>query len=279
MSGTPESLKKIGRALRPEAPGLVAVLNNQADFERAEDEHWYRIPVQSAPDDLLKIRWIAFYLTKTFGPQKWSVRHWAKVRTITRARRVELLPQAKHHPRAEKLYYRLELGALQVRPEPIFSRRRRLIVFIPSIWRKFTAALEINDLVHGSPLEDRLWAAFKQEEIEAERQWWEGDKNTRYCLDFALFCPERNIDVECDGDTWHINRQRAPEDNARNNFLEQRGWHVLRFNTRQLTNDLADCVRSVTTTIRRCGGLILSDDSVKALPEPRAGGWRQGRLF
>ncbi|MCI0381068.1 MAG: endonuclease domain-containing protein, partial [Gemmataceae bacterium] len=231
MSATdnPGSVGDIHRVLPPDAPGLVAVLNNRADFDRAEAEHWYRIPVQSAPDDLRKIRWVAFYLTKVFGREKWSVRHWAKVRKITKARRVELLPQQERHPRAQNLYYRLELGALQTRPEPILSRRRRLIVFIPSIWKKFTTALEINDLVHGSPLEDRLWAAFKQVEIEAERQWWEFDRKTRYCLDFALFCPERNIDVECDGDTWHIKPEAAAHDNARNNFMEQRGWHVLRF--------------------------------------------------
>lgn len=279
-AGISESLKKTSRAMTPETPGLVAVLNNRADFERAEAEHWYRIPVHSAPDGLSRIRWIAFYLTKVFGREKWSVRHWARVSRITKAKRVELLPAEKQHPRAQNLYYRVELDAMQKRPEPIFSRRRRLIVFIPSIWRKFTTALEINDLVHGSPLEDRLWAAFKQEEIEAERQWWESDKKTRYCLDFALFCPERNIiDVECDGDTWHINPKTAAEDNARNNFLEQRGWHVLRFNTKQLTNDLAACVHSVTTTINRCGGLIRSDDSVKSLPETRPDGWKQLRLF
>jgi len=64
------------------------------------------------------------------------------VRSITQASRADLLPDELRHPHARNLYYRLELDALQVRPEPIFSRRRRLIVFIPSIWRKFTTALE-----------------------------------------------------------------------------------------------------------------------------------------
>ncbi|MEX2140380.1 MAG: DUF559 domain-containing protein [Pirellulales bacterium] len=275
----PVSLGGMNRALPPDAPGLVAVMNNRLDFDRAEVEHWYRIPVQSAPDGLRKIRWVAFYLTKAFGCQKWSVRHWARVRRITQVKRLDLLPAEQHQPRAQNLYYRLELGSLQTRPEPIFSRRRRLIVFIPSIWKKFTGALEINDLVHGSPLEDRLWAAFKQEEIEAERQWWEFDKKTRYCLDFALFCPQRNIDVECDGDSWHIKPEAAAHDNARNNFMEQRGWHVLRFNTRQLTDDLPGCVRGVTTLINRCGGQTMSDDSVKSVPEPRPDGSKQLRLF
>jgi hypothetical protein len=83
----------------------------------------------------------------------------------------------------------------------------------------------------------------------------------------------------CDGDTWHIKPDAAAHDNARNNFMEQRGWHVPRFGTTQLTDDLPGCVRSVVTMINRCGGLILSDDSGKAIAETRPDGWKQGRLF
>jgi len=41
------------------APGLVAVMNNRTDLERPQVEHWYRIPVQSAPGGVRDIRWIA----------------------------------------------------------------------------------------------------------------------------------------------------------------------------------------------------------------------------
>jgi very-short-patch-repair endonuclease len=262
-----------------DAPGLVALLNNCADFERAEAEHWYRIPVQAALEGIEDIRWIAFYLTQAFGPQKWAVRHWAKVKRIDQRRRVDLLPSQSGHPRAQNWYLRIALGPLQTRPEPIYSRRRRRIVFIPSIWQKFAEALEINDLVHGSPLEDRLWVAFKHEAVEAERQWWEVAKKTRYCLDFAVFCADRNIDVECDGDRWHSNPEAALYDNARNNFLEERGWHVLRFNTVQITSSLSTCVQSVATLINHCGGLLLADDSVKPLPRTDANGMQQKWLF
>lgn len=195
------------------------------------------------------------------------MRYWAPITSIGEVRRIELLPDEPDHPRANEAYYRLGLGQLRQRHEPIFSRRRRRIVFIRSVWQKFVEALEINDLHHGSPLEDRLWAAFKQEGIEAERQWYEGAGETMYCLDFALFCPQRNIDVECDGDMWHSNPERAREDNRRNNFLEQRGWHVLRFNTAQLTSTLPDCLQDVKNTIRRCGGLYLPDGTLRKFDE------------
>lgn len=115
------------------APGLVAILNNRPDFGRARDEHWYRIPVRTAPERLSEIRWIAFYLTQAFGAEKWSVRYWARVKGVTQVRRSRLLPNEPAHPRADQMYFRLSLSPLQQRPEPIFSRRRRRIVFIPSI--------------------------------------------------------------------------------------------------------------------------------------------------
>src|SRR5438105_2925507 len=115
------------------APGLVALLNNRPDFERAKTEHWYRIPVQTAPDGVEQIQWIAFYLTQPFGREKWAVRHWARVKEIRRVRRVDLLPSQATHPRSKNWYHRIALGPLQTRAEPIFSRRRRRIVFIPSI--------------------------------------------------------------------------------------------------------------------------------------------------
>jgi len=61
--------------------------------------------------------------------------------------------------------------------------------------------------------------------------------------------------------------------------MEQRGWHVLRFNTKQLKDDLPGCVRSVTTLINRYGSQIRSDNSIKSVPETRPDGWKQGRLF
>lgn len=81
----------------------------------------------------------------------------------------------------------------------------------------------------------------------------------------AIFSLRRPIELR------HIKPDAAAHDNARNNFMEQRGWRVLRFGTKQLTDDLLGCVRSVTTLINRCGGLILSDDSRDAA------GWVEAR--
>jgi hypothetical protein len=129
-------------SLPDDCPGLVAIMNDRTDFRKAQVENWYRIPVRSAPENLETCRWIAFYLTAAFEPGKWTVQTWAETLGITRVQRTALLPEQADHPRALDWHYRLTLGPLQTRPEPIYSRRRRRLVFIPSVWHKFVNALE-----------------------------------------------------------------------------------------------------------------------------------------
>ena len=75
-------------------------------------------------------------------------------------------------------------------------------------------------------------------------------------LDFALFCKKGRVDVETDGDTWHLNRERAPLDNARDNALQIAGWTVLRYNTRQIRESFqTECGRGLEASINKLGGL------------------------
>jgi hypothetical protein len=138
---------------------LVAIMNSQRDFEIACRPGWYRIPVHSV-ESLLKKRWppewLAFYQTKVFGREAHLVRYYARVSGIRQVFRWQLFPKEAPDDKAHKLYYQLMLSPLRELPHPIFSRRWRRIVFIPTTWAKFIRAAEINDLYDESPLEDRL---------------------------------------------------------------------------------------------------------------------------
>ncbi len=234
---------------------LVALMNNKRDFAIARDEHWYRIPVKSAPSAVVAHH-IAFYQTKIFGDEGWAINYWTEIKGRRIVKRRDLFPNQPGHARADADYYCLELGELKKLSRPIFSARGRRIVFIPTTLKKFQNALEINDLFHESPLEDELWEAFKTQSIEAERQYYLKAGKATYCLDFALFCGQGAIDVECDGDTWHAQRDRIPADNARDNALTTQGWAVLRFNSRALHDNLPDCMHKVRETINQRGGLM-----------------------
>ena len=243
------------------APGelLVAILNEPRDYHFARDEHWYRIPVTSV-HKFLRDRWpprrIAFYQTKIFEEERYSVRYFADVLDINRVGRRQLFPDEPDGVKSSREYYRLRLGPLQLLPAPIFSRRARRIVFIPSSWEKFTTAVEINDLYHGSPLEDRLWAALKRRNIPAEREEYLTASGQEYALDFAVYCVIGGIDIETDGDTYHANPEKAEDDNRRNNNLAADGWRVLRYTTSQIHEEMDTyCIPKIVATIDDLGGI------------------------
>lgn len=232
---------------------LVAILNNTPDWERARDQHWYRIPVASATKwvgSRWPPRWIAFYQTKTFAREMWSVSYYAEVLAIREVPRRVLLPDEIEHKRADQPYYQMMLGPIQQLPQPILSRRQRRIVFIPTTWQKFVAAVEINDLYDESILEDRLWAELKRRQIRAERQEYVLVNGRTYALDFALYCARGRLNLETDGDQWHADPKRIPLDNLRDNDLETHGWKLLRFNTHHIREQMdAYCIPTILENI------------------------------
>ena len=238
---------------------LVGILNHPRDLALARDHHWYRIPVRNVDKWLLRRwppQWLAFYQTKIFGPEAFAIHYYAQVLDIRQVLRRELFPNQARDENALQRYCQLILGPLQQLDRPIHSRRRRRIIFIPTTWQKFMSGAEINDLYDESPLEDRLWAEFKRHDLSAERQEFITANGHDYALDFAFYCAAGRLDVETDGDTWHADPHRIPEDNLRDNDLETGGWKLLRFNTSQVNDQMTDyCLPTIVKNIQRLGGL------------------------
>lgn len=238
---------------------LVAIMNNPLDFAVARDQHWYRIPVGSAEKWLKRRwppRWLALYQTKVFKNEAFAINYYSRVLDIRQVFRWQRFPDGPRDDKAMQRYHQLLLGPLQRLPQPIRSRRLRRIVFIPTTWRRFVGAAEINDLYDDSPLEDRLWAALKRLRIPAERQEFVAVKGRNYALDFAVYCASGKLDLETDGDLWHADPQRIPLDNLRDNDLETAGWKLLRFNTHQVNEQLAGyCLPAIVENINALGGV------------------------
>jgi len=233
---------------------LVAILNNPDDLAILQHQGWYRIPVRTAPK-----RWppklLAFYQTRIFGDEAYAVRYYGSVREIREVGRTELFPHEAPNAKSDKRYYQILLDNLNTLAQPIISRRWRRIVFIPTTIEKFWLAREINDLFDDSPLENRLWSRLKTLRAEAERQWRVEVDRERYYLDFALFCRWGRVDVETDGDSWHVNRAGAARDNRRDADLQTSGWQVLRFTTAEVHERMeSHCVPVIQRMAEHLGG-------------------------
>ena len=261
----------------PESDTLVALLKEKRDLTFLRDEGWYRIPVKSTPKELQQIKYLAFYQPGVFGEEKWRVQYYGPIERMDRVKRIDLFPKEQSHVRRDAFYYRIKVAEVERLPKPILSKRGRRILFIPTTFHKLCNAEEINDLFHDSPLEDDLWIRFKKEQIEVERQYYVKEETGPYCLDFALFCREGKINVECNGYTYH-GRDRADSDRERNNILQSKGWQVLRFSTGQLEN-MQECLERIKKTINQYGGLLTTEEQTRWFETVESDGTTQLELF
>lgn len=238
---------------------LVAIINNKNDFKIALRQNWYRIPVKTkhTPPTVKNknLKYIAFYQTSIFKNEAFIIKWYGEVTKITIVKRTQLLPEELLNPKSSDDYYKIEFKECQRLPNPIVSLRHRRMLFVSTTFDRLINSKEFNDLFIESPIEEYLWQKFQNEKINAERQFMFIAQPVFYYLDFALFCRERNIDVECDGDKFHLSVAAVNYDKKRNNHLTKYGWVVLRYPTYQIKNNLNDVVCEIKETINRYGGL------------------------
>lgn len=179
----------------PEDRVLVAYVPQPADFQRLRQSGWYRIPFDTAPKGL-HAEYFAFYFGRAFGPQKWAIHYFARKLGHELATRVELVPDEPDHPRAQDVYYKVQLGTLQALERPIISLRWRRVTFIHTTWDRFQDATEINDLfLEGGTYVDRLYSTLKERDIQPERSYRVEEAGTTYHVPLAVPCRNGRIDI------------------------------------------------------------------------------------
>ena len=141
---------------------LVALLNNPRDLQIAREQHWYRIPCQHAPKRGVNAPILAFYQSKAFAEEKWSIRYFAHTTDWTIVPRLQLFPDEPAHPRAQELYYQVHLKELRALPHPIVNLKWHRMTFIVTHWGRLETAYEVSELLHGSIWEERLWRALRK---------------------------------------------------------------------------------------------------------------------
>jgi very-short-patch-repair endonuclease len=247
---------------RPPNDVLIAIMNDKKDWAILHDQLWYRIPEDKAPNivKMNELKILAFYHTSKFNDDlKWKILKYGVVKSIEIVSRQDLFPDepADISNKAERRYYKIQLEKLETFDEPIVSARGHRLTFVTTSSQRFMQYKELNYLFNSSKLEDDLFKHFLQHNISAERQWWIHAPNKKnYFLDFAIFCKDRNINVECDGNAYHNEPDQVHYDKTRNNDLESMGWSVLRYTTKHLTELKAESMKNLYATIKQNGGYL-----------------------
>ena len=247
---------------------LVAAFKEENDYIIAQKQGWYRARVNYKQTPVIlkngTVKYISFYFKKVFKDIKYSIRQYAPVTDIQVVSRLDLLPSQPYHPRAKDKYYKISFGQLNELPQPILSHRGRQLLFIPTTLHKLQHATEINDIFADSPLEDLLWAELKKYNLPAERQFYLQTNVENWICDFAIFCKNGIINVECDGDEYHMKPEQVIYDKHRNNQISAvANWSPLRFTTKHLVNEMPQTIQTIKRKIDKLGGIqVVNEDEI-----------------
>lgn len=155
----------------PEDRVLVGVVNRKRDLEIIQKERWYRIP-QIRMLNGVNAEYIAFFLSKAFGEKNGAVHCFAERQGLELLYRRDLLPREPNHPRANEVYYKVQLGLIQEKSPPILNPTRRSISFVYTTWDRFTQAHQISDLYSTADyFVDRIYHALRSAGVPADRTW------------------------------------------------------------------------------------------------------------
>lgn len=155
----------------PEDRVLVGVINRQRDLDTARYEHWYRVPQSHMPKGV-HAEYIAFFLSRAFKELNGGIHYYARRTGVELVRRRDLLPDEDNHSRADRVYYKLQLGELRRKDPPVLNPSRRAIAFIYTTWDRFDAAREIADLYsEADQFVDRVFHALERSGVAVERVW------------------------------------------------------------------------------------------------------------
>jgi len=154
----------------PEDRVLVGVVNRKRDLDHARYGHWYRIPYGRGRG--IHAEYLAFFLSRAFGAENSAVRYYARRTGHELVRRRDLLPEEMDHPRADALYYKIQLGELREKVPPVVNPTRRPVVFIYTTWDRFIVAEQISDLYSTADyFVDRVHFALRNAGIPSDRYW------------------------------------------------------------------------------------------------------------
>ncbi len=178
----------------PDDRVLVGVINRKRDLINLRTEHWYRIP-QSRMKRGVHAEYLAFFLSgAVFKEQSGTIQYYARQTGLELAYRRDLLPKEAEHPRADEVYYKVQLGELKEKLPPINNPTRRPVSFVYTTWDRFIHAQQIRDLYSDADyFVDRIYYALRQTGLQPERFWEAERKETGTGAELRILCDSGTV--------------------------------------------------------------------------------------
>ncbi len=232
---------------------LVGVIKDKRDLRTLLTKRWYRIPVSHAPRR--KFKYLAFYQPAGFTRQGKRIFYYARVLKQRMARRKDWLPDEPEHSRANDCYFLFRTGKVRKLSRPIRNVAPRRVSFGFTTLERLLKSKNILELYNVVPTEQIMVSALRRAGLETSAQHYVSDGKKRYYVDFALFCRNGAIAIECDNKKAHSGARQKNRDKLKNRALRRLGWTVIRLPEKAVILDVKDCIRKIRKTADKLGGL------------------------
>lgn len=215
---------------------LVAVLKSRSDLKILLNEKWYRIPVASTPKRVFNF--IAFYQPAVFGKSGMRINYFAKVSKIRITKRITLLPKESTHSGAQKDYHQYEFNKIERLPRPVKNIIPRRVSFGFTDKKSLLNSTNILELYNVPATEKILEDGLKSLGLQVKKEYVVMCRKKRYRIDLVIFCKKGKIAIECDNTKAHSSAVQKQKDKMKDSDLKKLGWKVLRFNEKDIVEDL-----------------------------------------
>jgi hypothetical protein len=151
---------------------LVGVIKAKRDLKILHAQHWYRIPQGNAPKGI-DADYLAFFLSGKVPDGQPGIYYYAERRGMELAKRKDLLPGKKPHPRDDNLYHKIQLGEIQTKSPPVVNHPQpHKFAFIYTTGDRFLQARHIRDLYSDADyFVDRVFTVLKDKGYKPRRTW------------------------------------------------------------------------------------------------------------
>lgn len=180
----------------PDDRVLVGVINRKGDLNRLLQEQWYRIPQPRMPHGIY-VEYLAFYISGSAARHLdgAGIYYYAQRRGVELAYRRDLLPKEADHPRANDVYYKVQLDPPVARI-PIRNPSKRSISFIWTTWDRFIKAETIADLYSQTDyFVDRIYHALRDRQIRVDRYWDAQKRETGHGAGLRILCENGSVEA------------------------------------------------------------------------------------
>ena len=230
---------------------LIGILKDRRDLALLLKKRLYRIPVSHTPRR--PFDYLGFYQTAAFGRTGQCIRYIAPVLGRIRAKRKDILGGEPGYPRANDLYWFYRVGKPMRLPSPIRNIGPRRFTFAYTTLRHLFESHDILEVFGVPPIERMMQDIFAKSGIPVLPEFTMSAGIKRYRLDFACFCRNGGLAIECDGEEFHNHPIQAKYDRTKDARLRKLGWTVLRLTEREIVRSPGACLKRVKAVVKKLG--------------------------